>query len=241
VVRPASEDRGVGPALAALASRYGLTGHQEGQLGQLLAVLEFDPQAPTTVRAGVAALNVHVADSLVALELGLVRDAQRIADLGAGAGFPGIVLAVALPESEVRLVESQARKCAFMARLIAEAGIHNAQVVNARAEDWPQGALLHDLVTARAVGPQELVLEYAAPLMAPSGRLVDWRGRHDRDGEAIALAAAKELGLHRLEVRPVDPFVGARDLHLHLFAKVSATPARFPRRTGIARKRPLGR
>ena len=227
--------------LADLASRYELTEHQTHQLERLLAVLEAEPQAPTTVRAGVAALNTHVADSLVALELDTAREAKYIADLGAGAGFPGIVLAIALPDSEVRLVESQARKCAFMEALVNEVGVDNASVVNVRAEDWPAGAGAHDLVTARALAPQEVVLEYAAPLLAPSGRLLDWRGRRDQAGEAIAMAAAEELGLDLLEVRAVDPFAGARDLHLHLFAKTAPTPNRFPRRAGMARKRPLGR
>ena len=227
--------------LVDLASRYGLTELQKSQLGRLLAVLEADPQAPTTVRAGVAALNTHVADSLVALELDIVREAKCIADLGAGAGFPGIALAIALPDSEVRLLESQARKCAFMEALIAEVGVENAGVVNVRAEEWLAGAGAHDLVTARALAPQEVVLEYAAPLLAPTGRLLDWRGRRDREGEEIAMAAAGELGMVLLEVRVVEPFVGARDLHLHLFAKTAPTPGRFPRRAGMARKRPLGR
>jgi 16S rRNA (guanine527-N7)-methyltransferase len=227
--------------LAALAARYDLTEHQTHQLERLLGALERDPQAPTTVRAGVAALDTHVADSLVALELDTAREAKCIADLGAGAGFPGIVLAIALPDSEVRLLESQARKCAFMETLIAEVAVNNARVVNVRAEDWPAGAGAHDLVTARALAPQEVVLEYAAPLLAPSGRLLDWRGRRDQEGEAIAKAAAAELGLELLEVRAVEPFSGARDLHLHLFAKTAPTPARFPRRAGMARKRPLGR
>jgi 16S rRNA (guanine527-N7)-methyltransferase len=227
--------------LAELASRHGLTEHQTRRLGRLLAVLEASPQAPTTVRAGLAALNAHIADSLVALELEIAREAKCIADLGAGAGFPGIVLAIALPDSEVRLVESQARKCAFMETLIAEVGVDNARVVNARIEDWSAGAGAHDLVTARALAPREVVLEYAAPLLAPSGRLLDWRGRRDQEGEAIAMAAAEELGLCLLEVRSVEPFAGARDLHLHLFVKTAPTPARFPRRAGMARKRPLGR
>lgn len=226
--------------LAELAWRYELTDRQAGQLERLLDVLEADARAPTTVRDARAALDVHVADSLVALELDFVRAAERIADLGAGAGFPGIALAIALPDSTVSLLESQARKCVFMEAGVAATGVENAQVVNTRAEDWREGVGAHELITARAVGPQEVVLEYAAPLLALSGRLVDWRGRRDRDAEARAMAAAQELGLRRLEVRPVEPFAGARDLHLHLFEKIAETPARFPRRTGLARKRPLG-
>jgi 16S rRNA (guanine527-N7)-methyltransferase len=226
--------------LLRLGERYGLEDEQVGQLRQLLALLESDPQAPTTVRSAPQALDVHIADALVALELPGVRAAHRIADLGAGAGFPGLALAVALPESSVRLVESQARKCAFMERLVDAAAASNSEVVNRRAEQWAEGMGAHELITARAVGPQSVVLEYAAPLLALSGQLVDWRGRRNPSEEAHALLAAEQLGLRRLEVRAVEPFSDARELHLHVFVKVSATPAGFPRRAGMARKRPLG-
>ena len=81
----------------------------------------------------------HVADSLVALELPAVRAARRIADLGSGGGFPGLALAIALPDAHVALVESVRRKCAFLAAAAAELGLANVEVVNARAEAWPDG------------------------------------------------------------------------------------------------------
>lgn len=236
----ASEQDDVSGALMRLAARYGLKDWQVGQFRQLLATLEADPQSPTTVRNARQALDVHIADSLVALELACVRDARRIADLGSGAGFPGLALAIALPDSAVSLVESQERKCAFIERLIAATGVRNAEVVNRRAEQWVEGAGAQDLITARAVGPQAVVLEYAAPLLGLGGHVVDWRGRRDQADEDAALVAAEQLGLSRLEVRAVEPYTGARDLHLYVFAKVSMTPAHFPRRAGMARKRPLG-
>ena len=226
-------------ALTALFERYGLAPDQRAQLAALLEILA-DPRAPTAVRAGVRAVEVHVADSLVALELEPVRSAGTIADLGAGAGFPGLALAVALPGSEVRLVESQARKCAFMEAAIASAGIGNARVVCARAEEWRDGEGAHDLVVVRALAAQPVVLEYAAPLLRIGGTLADWRGRRSAAQEDAAERAAEELGLRRLEVRSVVPFDAALDLHMHLFVKATETPARFPRRAGMARKRPLG-
>ncbi|HEY4427230.1 MAG TPA: 16S rRNA (guanine(527)-N(7))-methyltransferase RsmG [Solirubrobacteraceae bacterium] len=217
-----------------------LSGTQSRRLGLLLDVLERDDHAPTTVRARDQAARVHVADSLAALELDPVRAAERIADIGSGAGLPGAVLALALPSAEVALVESQRRRCEFLARLCAAAEIENARVVCARVEEWPQGHSLQDLVVARAVGPQPVVLEYAAPLLRLGGFLVDWRGRRSRGEEEAALRAAATLGLQLVEIRRVEPFEGARDLHLHLFEKLADTPERFPRRPGMARKRPLG-
>lgn len=226
-------------ALTALFERYRLAAGQRAQLAALLEILA-DPRAPTAVRSGVRAVEVHIADSLVALELEPVRSAGTIADLGAGAGFPGLALAVALPGSEVRLVESQARKCAFMEAAIASAGIENARVVCARAEEWRDGEGAHDLVVVRALAAQPVALEYAAPLLRIGGTLADWRGQRSAAQEDAAERAAEELGLRRLEVRSVVPFDAALDLHMHLFVKATETPARFPRRAGMARKRPLG-
>jgi 16S rRNA (guanine527-N7)-methyltransferase len=214
-----------------------------GQLEKLEAVLlalERDEHAPTAIRAAEDAARLHVADSLVALELEPVRAAQRIADLGSGAGFPGLALAAALPAAHVSLVESQRRRCAFLERVREQAVLENALVVCARAEEWREGISRNDLVVARALAPQPVVLEYAAPLLRMGGTLVDWRGRRDPRAEDAAARASTLLGMRPVEVRKVIPFEGATDLHLHVFVKQGETPERFPRRAGMASKRPLG-
>ena len=222
------------------AVRQDLSAGQLEQLERVLGALQADEHAPTAVRDPERAANVHVNDSLSALELEPIRCARRIADLGSGAGFPGIALAVALPTAEVILIESQRRRCEFLRRVSALAGIENARVICTRAEEWREGLKANDAVVARALGPVPVVLEYAAPLLRVGGSLVDWRGAlGPRQAEAAALAAA-ELGLRRVEVRRVEPFAGAREHHLHVYLKLRETPARFPRRAGIARKRPLG-
>jgi len=227
-------------SLSDLVSRYELPLEAERQLRALLEVVAADPEAPTSVCDPAEAVDAHLADSLVALEIPAVRAARAVADLGAGAGFPGLALAVALPEARVALVESSGRKCAFMARAAEAAGLGNAEVVHARAEEWREGLATRDLVTARALAPLPVIAEYAAPLLAPGGALVAWKGRRDPDEEAAGDAAAAELGLGRAEVREVQPFSKAQHRHLHLYLKVGSTPDRFPRRPGIARKRPLG-
>jgi 16S rRNA (guanine527-N7)-methyltransferase len=210
------------------------------QLDVVLGGLAEDEHAPTTVREARPAIDVHLADSLAALELGAVRAAGAIADLGAGAGFPGLVLAVAVPGAEVNLVESQARKCAFIERLCAAAEIENARAVWTRAEEWGEGLRRNGVVVARALAAQPVVLEYAAPLLEMGGVLVDWRGRRNVDEETVARRAAEQVGMRLLEIRHTEPYKGARDHHLHVFEKVAETPSRFPRRAGVARKRPLG-
>ncbi|HEX7299317.1 MAG TPA: 16S rRNA (guanine(527)-N(7))-methyltransferase RsmG [Solirubrobacteraceae bacterium] len=198
-----------------------------------------EPSAITTVRDPARGVDVHVADSLVALEVPEARAGRAIADLGSGGGFPGLALAVALPEARVALVESVGRKAAFLRRAVERLGLANVEVVGARAEAWPGGLGAHDLVTARALAALPVVVEYAAPLLRPGGRLVAWKGRRDPAEEADGRAAAAALGMSELEIRPVTPLPDAGERHLYLSSKVSATPANYPRRTGMARKRPL--
>ena len=232
-------ERDVRSLLEGLATRHRLSTGQVAQLGAILTTLASDELAPTTVREPTHALDVHLADSLVALELEVVREAARIADIGAGAGFPGLPLAVALPSAEVRLVESQARKCGFIEGVVAGSGMTNVEVVCARAEQWPEGIGANDLVVARAVASQPVVLEYAAPLLRLGGALVDWRGRRDLGEERSAGSAAELLGLRLESIQRVEPYEGVRDHHLHVYLKVEETPERFPRRAGMARKKPL--
>ena len=211
------------------------------QIELLLERLASDEHAPTRIRDAAQAMDAHIADSLVALELDAVARARTLADLGSGSGFPGLALAVALPGADVRLLESQRRKCDYLERLLLAGEISNARVVCARAEQWREGIEQNDVVLARALAPQPVVLEYAAPLLKMGGTLVDWRGRRDPVDELAAEKACELLGLRRTDVLRVMPFEGATDRHLHVFVKVEATPTRFPRRPGVARKRPSGR
>lgn len=226
--------------LSALAERYELSANAASRLAKLLEVLASDEHAPTTIRAPAEAVRTHIADSLVALELSEIHVATVVADLGAGAGFPGLPLAVVLPQATIALVESNARKCAFIQAAADAAGAANARVVAARAESWEAGIGTCDVVTARALAPLAVIAEYAAPLLRDGGALVAWKGRRDDAEERAAAAAAVELGLVPEEVRPVVPYAGAEHRHLHLLRKVAPTPDRFPRRPGMARKRPLG-
>jgi 16S rRNA (guanine527-N7)-methyltransferase len=193
------------------------------------------------------ARDVHVADSRSGLEVRDLARARRIADVGAGAGFPGLVLAIELPGARVDLIESAGRKAAVIDRLIQAAKISNARSVVARAEDWARlpaplggGREAYDAVTARAVAALPVLVEYAAPLLRPRGVLVAWKGSVDSDELRLARAAADEVGMAREDELRVEPFAGARDRRLYVFRKVAPTPERFPRRAGVAAKRPLG-
>lgn len=222
-----------------LCRLYGLTERDGQKLEAMVAMLTGDVYAPTSIRDAELVADLHLADSLEALNLDVVRRGGVVADIGAGAGFPGLPLAVALPHAELRLVESQTRKCAFIERVVAVAGIENARIVCTRVEEWSEGVEAQDVVLARAVAPQPVVLEYAAPLLRVGGALVDWRGQRNPAEEHAAVAAAELLGLECESIRRVEPYAGVRDHHLHVYMKICETPERFPRRVGVARKKPL--
>ncbi len=232
-------DESVRRRLDELAADHGLAAEIVNSMHAVLVLQAADPMAPTTVREPAVAVDRHVADSLSALALGEVRSARRITDIGAGAGWPGLALAAALPEARVTLVESASRHCRYLERAVAAAGLGNSKVVHARAEDWPEGLAVHDLVTARALAALPVLCEYAAPLLAEGGNLVAWKGTVDAVERADGLAAAAHLGLAAAEARRVVPYAGARDHTLHVFRKIAPTPERFPRRPGMAVKRPL--
>jgi 16S rRNA (guanine527-N7)-methyltransferase len=167
--------------------------------------------------------------------------ARRIADVGSGAGFPGLPLAIALPSAAVDLIESNKRKAEVSERLAAAAGIQNAHAIEERAETEAagDGREAYDAVTVRAVAPLATLLEYAAPLLREGGHLIAWKGARDEEEERAGARAAQQLGMEPTEVRQVTPFEGADNRHLHVYRKVAPTPPTIPRRPGMAKKRPL--
>ena len=188
------------------------------------------------------AWRVHVVDSLTGLEIAELREARRIADVGAGAGFPGLALAVALPGAQVDLIESVGRKCVFMTRAAEDAGIANAAVINARSEDWAggDGREAYDVVTARAVGRLSTLAELASPLLKPNGILVAWKGKRDEDEESQLTGASQSLAMTPAAVLNVGNRAGSQHRHLHIIRKTGPTPQDLPRRPGMAKKRPKG-
>lgn len=216
----------------------------EAGRGALETVLELLAAERASVSAVVdqRAWKVHVEDSLTGLEAAELRDAKRIADVGAGAGFPGLVLAVALPGAQVDLIESVSRKCEFMRRAIEAAGIANASVLDLRSEEWAadQGREAYDAVTARAVARLSTLAELASPLLKEGGHLVAWKGKRDADEESQLERAAESLGMEPGRILDVGHRAGSEHRHLHILTKSGPTPPNLPRRPGMAKKRPKG-
>lgn len=220
----------------------GLDPAARAALQKVLDLLAIERASVSSVTRPEQAWKVHVADSLTGLEVPELREAARIADIGSGAGFPGLVLAVAIPQAEVDLIESISRKCAFIERAAKEAGIANAQVLNARSEDLAAGEAreTYDVVTARAVGRLSTLAELASPLLKPNGILIAWKGKRNEDEESQLAQAAESLAMRPEAILSVGDRAGSKHRHLHVIRKVGPTPSNLPRRPGMAKKRPKG-
>src|ERR1035437_9389201 len=186
-----------------------------------------DTPGLTAIRDREQARREHVLDSLQAVAL-VERFEGPIADVGSGGGAPGIPLAAAFPERTVTLIESQLRKCRFLERF--EQDFPNLRVVCGRAEE--QEVDVFGVVVAKALAPPPVALEWCLPLVRPGGAAILFTGSLEQDLAPVA----RMLGGGEPEHHPVQ---GARDRRLVLVPKLEPTPAGFPRRPGMARKRPL--
>jgi 16S rRNA (guanine527-N7)-methyltransferase len=215
---------------------------QRGTLKKVLELLAQERASVSSITEPERAWRVHVEDSLTGLEVAELAKAERIADIGSGAGFPGLVLAVALPDSHVDLIESVGRKCEFIQRAIDAAGIASATVLNARSEEIASGEKResYDAVTARAVGRLSTLVELASPLLHENGVLVAWKGKRDADEEQQLERAAARLSMHPERILDVGDRAGSKYRHLHIVRKLAPTPDALPRRPGMAKKRPRG-
>jgi 16S rRNA (guanine527-N7)-methyltransferase len=173
--------------------------------------------------SGEEAQRVHLDESLAALET-VQRFEGPIVDVGSGGGAPGIPLAHALPGREVTLLEATRRKCDFLERWTAE--LPNLRVVCGRAEEQPLDTW--GVAVAKALAPPPVAAEWCLPLVAPGGAAVLYVGptaQADRVAQVAGLLAAK--------LEPGSP------PGLLVLRKLGPTPPGFPRRPGVARKRPL--
>ena len=186
----------------------------------------------------------HVADSLSCIEAG-IELRGRLIDVGAGAGLPGVPLAIAHLHMDVTLLEATEKKAKFLRHAEEVLGVLNLNVLNMRAEDAGMSKDLRDtfdLAVARALSSLPVVLEYCAPFVKPGGSILSMKGRIDEDEIAAGRRAAARLGAELREVTRVDLREDFEQKHRHIvvFRKVAPTPSGYPRRVGLAKKRPLG-
>lgn len=154
----------------------------------------------TAIRERPQQLTKHVLDSLTVLPW---LRGKRIADIGSGAGFPGIPFAIAAPHLHVALVESTGKKCRFLEHVRDSLALTNVEVVQARAEGFKPRERF-DTIVARAVGPVADLVRYAGELVAGDGRLLAMKGRYPADELAKGLNGWKVVAVHSLRVPGLD-------------------------------------
>ena len=200
-------------------------------------------------RAGLTAITdpveiaiKHFLDSLTCLLARDIAPGERVADVGSGAGFPGLVLAIARPQASYTLIEATKKRTAFL-RLAAEAlALTNTTLLAGRAEQAgrnPDHREAYDLVLSRALAPLPVLLEYCLPLAHLGGHCLAQKGPGAEEELDHSGPALRTLGGALSEVRTfsLPRNMGARTLIL--VEKTAPTPARYPRRPGIPAKRPL--
>jgi 16S rRNA (guanine527-N7)-methyltransferase len=235
-------------ALERVGATHGLDDAQTGALAAYVGLLLGWRRANVTgLTDPVAVVDTLIGDSLALLAVRQLREREQGVwlDLGAGAGIPGIPLAVAIPAVRITLLDAVAKKCAFLEEAVSASGLTGrAQVMCVRSERYAaagsSGREAHGVVLARAVAELSVLVELAAPLLAVDGVLLasKTRGALDKECEA-AEAAGRRCGLTPepsipLSASPLDEAVCA------VFRKTEPAGDWLPRREGAAAKRPLG-
>lgn len=173
-----------------------------------------DPSPQLSERGLRGAPNLLL-ESLSVLEVESIRHCRHVADIGSGAGFPGIVLAIALPDADVTLIERDPDRREYLRREAAALGLKNVEVEQTPVHVWSEGHGKFDLVTARKVGRPNTIIGWAAPLLVPGGTAALFYGPRDPASEALAAPAADANDLILTEIRPVPATTRRGDVVTH--------------------------
>jgi 16S rRNA (guanine527-N7)-methyltransferase len=180
----------------------------------------------------------HFEDSLTILPF--LAGRATLADVGSGAGFPGVPAAIVLPGLEVTLIESTAKKTDFLADLAEKLGLANVRIFKGRAEDAGRDLKLRekfDVATARAVASVPVLAEYCLPLLKVGGIFLAMKGPNMDDVD-ISTAALAKIGGKIVEIRTLKLSDGS-GRNLVVVEKTRPTPPEYPRRNGVPSKTPI--
>ena len=221
---------------------WGLSGRQIDSLSAFGDLLLSARSNVTSIRDPHEVEKSHFLDSLSLLDVAEIRGASRIVDVGSGGGLPAVVLAIALPGTQVTALDSVAKKCAFVEGVRVSLGLRNLSVLCARAEDVAHTDVREsfDVAVARAVAPLPVLAELSLPLTAIGGLFVAAKAALSNEERMEGIAALDILGSERFDLRRARSFEGAENRWLFLAFKDRPTPSQYPRRAGVPAKRPLG-
>lgn len=185
----------------------------------------------------------HIIDSLLAADRSFTALGTTLADVGTGAGFPGVPLKIFCPGLDVTLIDSLGKRLKFLESVITRLGLTDIRCVHLRAEDAGRAAAhrgRYDIVTARAVARLSVLAEYCLPLAKRGGRFIALKGSKYKDELAEARVALKILG-GELESAAEVKLPGLDDGRAIIkIKKTGPTPKAYPRRAGTPEKQPLG-
>lgn len=185
-------------------------------------------------------IDKHIEDSLIMVKQ-FDWTEKKVIDIGSGAGFPGLVMALACPRSEFTLLEADLKKSAFLAMVKEQLELNHVRVLRQRAEELghdPGHRNMYDIGTARAVANMNILMEYGLPFLSKGGSLLLWKGRNYREEINAANSALEILGGKIREIIAYN-LMEERDRVIVVCEKVQDTPEKYPRRVGIPVKRPL--
>jgi 16S rRNA (guanine527-N7)-methyltransferase len=184
----------------------------------------------------------HFIDSLFAYEEEYFPLAARVCDVGTGAGFPGLPLKIYRPDLRMTLLDSTAKKLAFLDRLLGILKISGAETLHSRAEDAGRVAgrrESYDLALARAVAPLNVLCEYCLPLVKPGGLFIALKARQTETELSGARAALRILGGEVAALKPVRLPALADERVVVYIRKLRPTAVNYPRKAGLPEKKPL--
>lgn len=188
-------------------------------------------------------MDKHYVDSLMALKYDLIPAKGRLIDVGTGAGFPGLPLALACPEMQVTLMDAQQKRLTFLQAVIDDLQVRNVTLVHCRAEDgarFPQHREKYDMAVARAVAPLAVLAEYLLPYVKVGGSALCWKGPALQDELQQGRRAAHLLG-GKVGEGIACTFPGREWQHQLLpIRKTEKTARQYPRKAGTPGKSPLG-
>ena len=188
-------------------------------------------------------MDRHYVDSLMALKFGLIPKTGRLIDVGTGAGFPGLPLALACPDLQVTLMDAQQKRLTFLQAVIDDLQVRNVTLVHCRAEDgarFPQHREKYDMAVARAVASLAVLSEYLLPYVKVGGSALCWKGPALQDELLQGRRAAHLLGGKVGEAKACE-FPGREWQHQLLpIRKTEKTARQYPRKAGTPGKSPLG-
>lgn len=180
---------------------------------------------------------LHVEDSLVGLPEVEEAPEGRLVDIGSGAGYPGIPLAIESGRATL-LADSVGKKTAILASMVEELGLDNVEVYTGRIEDLArEKARVFAVVTARALAQLSVLMELASPLLQDGGRLVCYKANVSDEELQHALSLQERLGMSLVSDRTVE--LGDACRRIISFEKSGHPQINLPRKTGMAQKRPL--